>query len=176
MPIEVVMSKSGRCRDTLLLPISRSGHPPSQDPSANTSHDIEDAGALDEGERIAVASTIRSDFIGHLGSKRPPPPNVERMMDFEKKNQTDSPKINCADLRMDLRALRGWNVLITKISERLEDQNSELHSQAEGFQILRDRHEHSINAVLNFLETFWDKEKLDLITATGSRWSGFEIK
>jgi hypothetical protein len=167
MPIEVVISKSGRCRDVLPLPISQSDHPPSQDPATNSSHEMDDADARDEGGRVAISSTVGSDFIVYPSSEGPPPPNVEQMMDSEDRlapplqkpalSQTNSPRIDCADLHMDLRALRGQNDLITNISDRLQDQNSKLYSQAEAFQTLHDRHEHSINAILVFLATFYNR-------------------
>jgi hypothetical protein len=194
MSIQVAMSKSGRCKDVLHLPISRSDHLPSHNPSADTSYETDDADARDEGGSMTVSSTVGSEFIVrstsgrppppcieeimdseeepatplvHPSSGRPPPPNVEELLDSEDGpapplrkptlNQAESPMIDCADVRIDLRVLREQSKLIASVLSTLKNQNEELYRRNQKDQKLHDRHDSAVNAILTFLATFYDR-------------------
>lgn len=60
-------------------------------------------------------------------------------------------------LRNELRAVQNQQRVISTAIQRIRHQNDQLYQQATAFQTLHDRHENSINAILTFLATFYNR-------------------
>ncbi|CAD0109967.1 unnamed protein product [Aureobasidium uvarum] len=59
--------------------------------------------------------------------------------------------------RTELQKLQRQQSVISKMITSLKDQNEQFYRQATAFQALHDRHENSINAILTFLATFYNR-------------------
>lgn len=60
-------------------------------------------------------------------------------------------------LKSELRAVQNQQRVISTAIQRIRHQNDQLYQQATAFQTLHDRHENSINAILTFLATFYNR-------------------
>lgn len=67
------------------------------------------------------------------------------------------PRSEYNSLRVEVRELQQQQKLISNVLTQIKRQNEELYSRATSFQALHDRHEHSINAILTFLATFYNR-------------------
>ncbi|KAF4547982.1 Heat shock transcription factor-like protein [Elsinoe fawcettii] len=67
------------------------------------------------------------------------------------------PKSEVAALRSEVQKLQRQQTLISQMITHLKDQNQQFYRQASEFQSLHDRHENSINAILTFLATFYNR-------------------
>ncbi|PSK56634.1 Heat shock factor protein [Elsinoe australis] len=67
------------------------------------------------------------------------------------------PKTEVAALRSEVQRLQRQQNVISKMISHLKDQNEQFYRQASEFQSLHDRHENSINAILTFLATFYNR-------------------
>ena len=67
------------------------------------------------------------------------------------------PRGELSALRSELQKLQTHQVLISQMINHLKEQNDQFYRQAAAFQVLHDRHENSINAILTFLATFYNK-------------------
>jgi len=70
---------------------------------------------------------------------------------------TTIPKSELANLRQELVTLQRQQKLISSVIGQIKRQNDELYQQATAFQAMHDRHESSINAILTFLATFYNR-------------------
>ncbi|TKA32961.1 hypothetical protein B0A49_13945, partial [Cryomyces minteri] len=70
---------------------------------------------------------------------------------------TTIPKSELASLHQEMQALQRQQKTIHKIITQMREQNNQLYQQATAFQTLHDRHENSINAILTFLATFYNR-------------------
>lgn len=70
---------------------------------------------------------------------------------------TNAPKADLTDVVNQLEAIRNHQALISTAISRLRNDHNALYQQATAFQTLHDRHEHSINNILGFLATVYDK-------------------
>jgi heat shock transcription factor len=67
------------------------------------------------------------------------------------------PRSEYNSLRVEVRQLQDQQKLISNVLSTIKRQNEELYSRATSFQALHDRHENSINAILTFLATFYNR-------------------
>lgn len=67
------------------------------------------------------------------------------------------PRAEYNSLRNEVQTLQQQQKVISSLLTRLRSQNDSLYQQALGFQTLHDRHENSINAILTFLATFYNR-------------------
>lgn len=67
------------------------------------------------------------------------------------------PRSEYNSLRVEVRELQQQQKLISNVLSQIKRQNEELYSRATSFQQLHDRHENSINAILTFLATFYNR-------------------
>ncbi|KAH7087697.1 heat shock factor protein HSF8 [Paraphoma chrysanthemicola] len=67
------------------------------------------------------------------------------------------PRSEYNSLRVEVRQLQDQQKLISSVLNQIKRQNEELYSRATSFQALHDRHENSINAILTFLATFYNR-------------------
>ncbi|OAL02577.1 hypothetical protein IQ06DRAFT_345582 [Phaeosphaeriaceae sp. SRC1lsM3a] len=67
------------------------------------------------------------------------------------------PRSEYNSLRVEVRQLQEQQKLISSVLSTIKRQNEELYSRATSFQALHDRHENSINAILTFLATFYNR-------------------
>ncbi|KAI5259396.1 hypothetical protein E4T42_00256 [Aureobasidium subglaciale] len=70
---------------------------------------------------------------------------------------TTLPRQDMGDFRSELQKLQRQQSVISKMITSLKDQNEQFYRQATAFQALHDRHENSINAILTFLATFYNR-------------------
>jgi heat shock transcription factor len=67
------------------------------------------------------------------------------------------PRTEYNSLRNEVRALQQQQKAISQVLSSIRRQNDQLYQQATAFQTLHDRHENSINAILTFLATFYNR-------------------
>ncbi|KAF2181778.1 hypothetical protein K469DRAFT_691853 [Zopfia rhizophila CBS 207.26] len=67
------------------------------------------------------------------------------------------PRTEYNSLRSEVRALQQQQKIISNVLNQIRQQNDQLYRQATAFQTLHDRHENSINAILTFLATFYNR-------------------
>ncbi|KAF2218247.1 hypothetical protein BDZ85DRAFT_116691 [Elsinoe ampelina] len=67
------------------------------------------------------------------------------------------PKSEVSALRQEVQKLQRQQNVISQMITHLKDQNQQFYRQASEFQSLHDRHENSINAILTFLATFYNR-------------------
>lgn len=67
------------------------------------------------------------------------------------------PRNELVAVRHELQRLQNQQRFISKMITQLKDQNDAFYRQASAFQALHDRHENSINAILTFLATFYNR-------------------
>lgn len=67
------------------------------------------------------------------------------------------PKQELVGLRNELLTLQRQQKLISGVIGQIKRQNDQLYQQASTFQAMHDRHESSINAILTFLATFYNR-------------------
>ncbi|KJX99648.1 heat shock transcription factor like protein [Zymoseptoria brevis] len=67
------------------------------------------------------------------------------------------PRNELASVRQELKKLQQQQGLISRMIAQLKEQNEQFYRQATAFQALHDRHENSINAILTFLATFYNR-------------------
>lgn len=67
------------------------------------------------------------------------------------------PRTELAAVRQELKKLQQQQGMISRMIGQLKDQNDQFYRQATAFQALHDRHENSINAILTFLATFYNR-------------------
>lgn len=70
---------------------------------------------------------------------------------------TTIPNSELANLRQELVTLQRQQKLISTVIGQIKRQNDQLYQQATAFQAMHDRHESSINAILTFLATFYNR-------------------
>ncbi|KAF2654757.1 hypothetical protein K491DRAFT_600204 [Lophiostoma macrostomum CBS 122681] len=67
------------------------------------------------------------------------------------------PRTEYNSLRSEVRALQQQQKVISNVLGQIRRQNDQFYQQATAFQSLHDRHENSINAILTFLATFYNR-------------------
>ncbi|KAF2474217.1 uncharacterized protein BDR25DRAFT_311586 [Lindgomyces ingoldianus] len=67
------------------------------------------------------------------------------------------PRTEYNSLRSEVRALQQQQKVISNVLNQIRRQNDQLYQQATAFQTLHERHENSINAILTFLATFYNR-------------------
>lgn len=67
------------------------------------------------------------------------------------------PRTELANVRRELQKLQTQQRYISQMITQLKEQNDQFYRQASAFQALHDRHENSINAILTFLATFYNR-------------------
>jgi heat shock transcription factor len=67
------------------------------------------------------------------------------------------PRSELAQVRQELQKLQNTQRFISQMISQLKEQNDQFYRQATAFQALHDRHENSINAILTFLATFYNR-------------------
>ena len=67
------------------------------------------------------------------------------------------PRNELAAVRSELQKLQAQQAFISQMITGLKSQNDQFYRQASAFQALHDRHENSINAILTFLATFYNR-------------------
>nr|POE94935.1 isoform beta of heat shock factor protein 2 [Quercus suber] len=67
------------------------------------------------------------------------------------------PRNELTAVRSELQQLQQQQRFISKMITQLKEQNDQFYRQATAFQALHDRHENSINAILTFLATFYNR-------------------
>lgn len=70
---------------------------------------------------------------------------------------TTLPRSELAVVRQELQKLQAQQNIISSMINQLREQNEKFYRQATTFQALHDRHENSINAILTFLATFYNR-------------------
>jgi heat shock transcription factor len=70
---------------------------------------------------------------------------------------TSIPRNEMASVRQELSKLQQQQELISRMISHIKSQNEQFYRQATAFQALHDRHENSINAILTFLATFYNR-------------------
>merc|ERR1711981_250958 len=75
-------------------------------------------------------------------------------------NNTDLavlPRTELNRLRQELQGLQNNQKVITQVIQQMRQQNDNFYRQATAFQEMHQRHENSINAILTFLATFYNR-------------------
>lgn len=67
------------------------------------------------------------------------------------------PREELANVRRELQAIRHQQQVISSLLQQTREQHKQLYGQAAAFQSLHDRHESSINAILTFLATVYNR-------------------
>lgn len=67
------------------------------------------------------------------------------------------PREELANVRRELQAIRQQQQIISSLLQQTREQHKQLYGQAAAFQSLHDRHESSINAILTFLATVYNR-------------------
>lgn len=67
------------------------------------------------------------------------------------------PQEELANVRRELQAIRHQQQIISSLLQQTREQHKQLYGQAAAFQSLHDRHESSINAILTFLATVYNR-------------------
>lgn len=67
------------------------------------------------------------------------------------------PRGELSSVRQELKKLQQQQNIISRMIGQLKEQNDQFYRQATAFQALHDRHENSINAILTFLATFYNR-------------------
>lgn len=67
------------------------------------------------------------------------------------------PRSEMQTMQQELNKLQRQQSVISKMIAQLKEQNEQFYRQATAFQALHDRHENSINAILTFLATFYNR-------------------
>lgn len=67
------------------------------------------------------------------------------------------PRSEVTNLRQEVQKMQRQQALISQMIAQLKEQNDQFYRQATAFQALHDRHENSINAILTFLATFYNR-------------------
>lgn len=67
------------------------------------------------------------------------------------------PRDELANVQRELQAVRQQQQLISSVLQQTREQHKQLYGQAAAFQSLHDRHESSINAILTFLATVYNR-------------------
>ncbi|KAK4501008.1 hypothetical protein PRZ48_006814 [Zasmidium cellare] len=67
------------------------------------------------------------------------------------------PRGELASVKQELKKLQQQQGIISRMIGQLKEQNDQFYRQATAFQALHDRHENSINAILTFLATFYNR-------------------
>lgn len=70
---------------------------------------------------------------------------------------TQMPRGELASVKQELKKLQQQQNIISRMIGQLKEQNDQFYRQATAFQALHDRHENSINAILTFLATFYNR-------------------
>ena len=70
---------------------------------------------------------------------------------------TAMPRSELVAVRSELKKLQQQQNIISRMIAQLKEQNEQFYRQATAFQALHDRHENSINAILTFLATFYNR-------------------
>ncbi|KAF2418016.1 hypothetical protein EJ08DRAFT_599789 [Tothia fuscella] len=73
------------------------------------------------------------------------------------KDLTTLPKTELASLRQELSNLQQQQKVISNVMQQMKNQNEQFYRQATAFQDMHNRHENSINAILTFLATFYNR-------------------
>lgn len=77
--------------------------------------------------------------------------------DTSTKDLTVIPKTEFTNLKQDLRTLQQQQKMISQVIQQMKRQNDQFFQQATAFQEMHNRHENSINAILTFLATFYNR-------------------
>lgn len=67
------------------------------------------------------------------------------------------PRTELSKLRQELQGLQQNQKVITQVIQQMRQQNDNFYRQATAFQEMHQRHENSINAILTFLATFYNR-------------------
>lgn len=129
-----------RGRQELLWLIQKPKNPPT---GPKRKRDEDSKGDSDD-ERKYVQDTGGGGFVEDLTVR-----NTEQMAMI--------PRSEYNSLRVEVRELQQQQKLISNVLTQIKRQNEELYSRATSFQALHDRHENSINAILTFLATFYNR-------------------
>jgi heat shock transcription factor, other eukaryote len=70
---------------------------------------------------------------------------------------TQLPRNELAAVRQELQQLQAQQKVISQVITQLKEQNETFYRQATTFQALHERHENSINAILTFLASFYNR-------------------
>jgi heat shock transcription factor len=73
------------------------------------------------------------------------------------KDLTTLPKSELASLKQELANLQRQQKVISNVMQQMKQQNEQFYRQATAFQDMHNRHETSINAILTFLATFYNR-------------------
>jgi heat shock transcription factor len=73
------------------------------------------------------------------------------------KDVTVIPKTELTHLKQELRNLQQQQKMISAVIQQMKQQNDQFFRQATAFQEMHSRHENSINAILTFLATFYNR-------------------
>ena len=129
-----------RGRSELLWLIQKPKNPPS---APKRKREDDGKGDSDD-ERKYVQDTGGGGYVEELAVR-----NNEQMAMI--------PRSEYNSLRVEVRELQQQQKLISNVLTQIKRQNEELYSRATSFQALHDRHENSINAILTFLATFYNR-------------------
>lgn len=135
-----------RGRPELLWLIQKPKNPSTNPKRKRDDENVKQGDSDDEGRRYGVETAGGPSFLGadDGGGGR----NQEMAM---------IPRTEYNSLRSEVRALQQQQKIISGVLNRIRQQNDQLYQQATAFQTLHDRHESSINAILTFLATFYNR-------------------
>jgi heat shock transcription factor len=129
-----------RGRQELLWLIQKPKNPPA---GPKRKRDEDNKGDSDE-DRKYIQDTGGGGYVEEVAVRR-----TEQMAMI--------PRSEYNSLRVEVRELQQQQKLISNVLTQIKRQNEELYSRATSFQALHDRHENSINAILTFLATFYNR-------------------
>lgn len=117
-------------------------------PSAKRKRDDGKAGAQPDSDEEGRAGSVGVEGHEHTGGE------IGRT---GSQDLTTIPKSELTGLRQELVGLQRQQKIISGLLGQLKRQNEQLYQQATAFQTLHERHESSINAILTFLATFYNR-------------------
>jgi heat shock transcription factor len=132
-----------RGRPELLWLIQKPKNPPPKRTSA---------GGKDKSSRQGDSDDETKYMAGPEGNSQPPGQRPSAIKDL-----TTIPKTELASLRQELANLQQQQKVISTVMQQMKNQNEQFYRQATAFQDMHNRHENSINAILTFLATFYNR-------------------
>lgn len=85
------------------------------------------------------------------------PTNANAAAETSTKDVTVIPKTELTNMKQELRNLQQQQKMISQVISQMKRQNDQFFQQATAFQEMHNRHENSINAILTFLATFYNR-------------------
>lgn len=155
-PSEYYNPNFQRGRPNLLWLVQKPKNPPGKGGGkGGTRLKQEDGNFDDDGEDIFEVDSPAPVNHGPIDNNQALRNGRQQMMLGQARNSL--PQEELANVRRELQAIRQQQQVISNFLQQTREQHKQLFGQAAAFQSLHDRHESSINAILTFLATVYNR-------------------